>query len=167
MTASERGQKMGLHRLRARLDRLEQVVIAAIGEDPEKKRQRFALLKDRKLSGATLTDAEKDEFERHEVFLREEGYRRHKLLLERKASGAALTDAETAELAVFDDSSRAKERDTARLESLTRQKWKGPLTDAEQNELAELEKRLFDNTINGQSLGFFMENGWFFSKAGC
>jgi hypothetical protein len=137
---------MSLHRLRARLDRLEQVVVDAIGEDPEKERQRFALLKQSKLSGATLTAAEAAEFERLENYLHYEPFRRHALLSARKRSGGVLNDAQTAELARLDDFIAAWKRDYSRLSSLSSQKHEGSLTDAEQNELAELEKR-FDDAV--------------------
>jgi hypothetical protein len=100
---------MSLHRLRARLDRLEQAVIAALGEDPEKvaknlanDRQRYALLQDRKVSGAALTGAEQAEFERLDDRFRDEDYARRAGLSGRERFGNALTEAETAELARLD-----------------------------------------------------------------
>jgi hypothetical protein len=138
--------KMWLHRLRARLDRLDQVIVGAFGEDPEKNRRCFALLRNRKLSGAALTGAEQAEFERLENFVHAAPLRRHSLLSKFKRVGLALTDAETAELARLDDFVSARHRIYLRLFDLSRQKLMSSLTDAEQNELAELEKS-FDSPL--------------------
>jgi hypothetical protein len=133
-------------RLRARFDRLEQVVTDAFGEDPEKNRRRFALLRDRKLSGAALTGAEQVEIQRLENFVNGAPYRRHSLLSTLKRAGLPLTEAETAELARLDDFVSARHRNYMRLFGLARQKLVGSLTDAEQIELAELERH-FDSPL--------------------
>jgi hypothetical protein len=156
------------HRLRARLDRLEQAVIAALGEepeevaeDPDKHRQRFALLQDRKLSGGALTGAEEAEFAELDEILRDEDYARLERLRERFAEG--LTEAETAELARLKDFFGTEERGETRLLSLLRKRDflrrndKGSLTDAEQNELTKLETRFCDNVF----IRSCIENGFY------